>query len=112
MSISLFAAFGFEAFALRTYTDPFDFHDRVRSMATQARRLATNGDDSNRVMLLFPGPGAPPPSQYQDLALEKMDQWLATIRRDDRPGSVRKSSFVANPQTGARDVILLQAIHC
>ena len=73
---------------LRTYTDPFDFHDRIRIFSTRARMIQTNGHADNRVSWTFAGPGAGPPAQFAAEALRQMDRWLANIaadRADDDP---------------------------
>lgn len=67
---------------LRTYTDTFDFHDRIRSFATQARMIATNGHADNRVSWTFAGPSAGPPARFAMEALRQMDRWLANIAAD------------------------------
>ncbi len=82
---------------MRTYTDPFDFHDRVRALITKARMIATNGDVNNRVMILFSGKGAGPRAPYDAFALEKMDQWLANIAKDTGDGSVRDKVIRSKP---------------
>ena len=75
---------------LRTYTDPFDFHDRVRALVTKARMIATNGDVANRVMLLFSGNSAGPRAPYDGYALDKMEEWLSKIAGDTGAGSARE----------------------
>ena len=61
-----------------------DFHDRHRSWMMRARQLAANGDAGTHVSLTGP------PSQngtMNNLALEKMDEWLTQIAEfeDTRP---------------------------
>ena len=74
---------------LRTYTDPWDFHDRVRSLETKIRMLATNGDVKNRVWLLFPGNSPLPPDKYHEIGLAKMEEWLSKISTDTAAGTYR-----------------------
>ena len=82
---------------LRTYTDPFDFHDRVRALATKARMAATNGDNANRAMILFSGKGAGPRSPYDGMALDKMEEWLHNIAVDTGTGSYREKVIRSRP---------------
>ena len=82
---------------LRTYTDPFDFHDRVRALVTKERMIATNGDVANRAMILFSGKGAGPRSPYDGLAVDKMEEWLSKISLDTASGSVREKTVRNRP---------------
>ena len=82
---------------LRTYTDPFDFHDRVRSLVTKARMLATNGDVANRVWLLFPGDSPLPPDKYHAIGLDNMEEWLSKISADTGAGSAREKVIRNKP---------------
>jgi hypothetical protein len=82
---------------LRTYTDPFDFHDRVRALVTKARMIATNGDVANRAMIMFSGKSAGPRQPYDGLALEKMEEWLAKISTDSAAGSYRQKVIRSRP---------------
>ena len=82
---------------LRTYTDPFDFHDRVRALVTKARMIATNGDVANRAMILFSGKGAGPRSPYDGMALDKMEEWLHNIAVDTGTGTYREKVIRSRP---------------
>ncbi|RYU13079.1 DUF6351 family protein [Nocardioides iriomotensis] len=76
----------------RAYTDQQsggDIHMRYQSFSTRARLVAANGDAGNQVMLtesdargLFDSEA--PVMTY---ALDAMDEWIANVRRDTRPGS-------------------------
>lgn len=74
---------------IRTYTDPFDFHDRVRTFATKARLIAANGHADNRVMLTTSptATGAGAPEMVSAEALRLMDDWLERMARDEAGGS-------------------------
>ncbi len=82
---------------LRTYTDPWDFHDRVRSIETRLRMMKTNGDVNNRVWLLFPGDSPLPPDKYHEIGLAKMEEWLAKISADTGAGTYREKVIRSKP---------------
>lgn len=83
------------------YTDDLaDIHDRVRSLITRARLIATYGHADNQVVLLYPRPDIIPfmspkgPGSYLAMLSERgrnlvqlMDLWLTNIAVDPRPGT-------------------------
>lgn len=77
----------------RAYTDRLaggDIHMRYQSFSTRARLRAANSDAGNQVMLvendargLFDAD-----SPVLTYALDAIDEWIAAVRADGRPGSV------------------------
>ena len=75
---------------IRGYMDDrADIHDRGKSFVARARLVAANGDAENHVIWIAPGGGPrhPASSFYVPDALRVMNDWLAAIMQDERPGT-------------------------
>jgi hypothetical protein len=86
---------------VRPYRDKLpngDNHLKYHSFSLRARLQKANGTFANDIMLVYGGTGEGAPSQVDDYAFTKMDEWLTALQKDTSSDPALAKILRAKPE--------------